>query len=72
MVDARGQETIIGRYTLYDAIATGGMATVYIGRLKSETGFSRTVATRTSPNTTTLSRCLSTKGGSPHVSSIRM
>ncbi len=36
--------TIIGRYALYDEIASGGMATVHIGRLLGPVGFSRTVA----------------------------
>jgi serine/threonine protein kinase len=36
--------TIIGRYALYDEIASGGMATVNIGRLLGPVGFSRTVA----------------------------
>jgi eukaryotic-like serine/threonine-protein kinase len=35
---------ILGRYALYDAIATGGMATVHYGRLLGPVGFSRTVA----------------------------
>ena len=35
---------IIGRYALFDEIASGGMATVHIGRLAGEVGFSRTVA----------------------------
>lgn len=35
---------IIGRYALYDEIASGGMATVYFGRLLGPVGFSRTVA----------------------------
>ncbi len=35
---------IIGRYALYDEIASGGMATVHIGRLLGPVGFSRTVA----------------------------
>jgi hypothetical protein len=34
----------VGRYALYDAIASGGMATVHIGRLLGPAGFSRTVA----------------------------
>ncbi len=34
----------VGRYTLYDALASGGMATVHLGRLVGEGGFSRTVA----------------------------
>ena len=36
--------TIIGRYALYDEIASGGMASVHIGRLLGPVGFSRTVA----------------------------
>ena len=39
-----GPERIVGRYAIYDAIATGGMATVHIGRLIGPIGFSRTVA----------------------------
>lgn len=35
---------LIGRYQLYDEIASGGMATVHIGRLLGPIGFSRTVA----------------------------
>jgi serine/threonine-protein kinase len=35
---------IIGRYALYDEIASGGMATVHLGRLLGSAGFSRTVA----------------------------
>jgi eukaryotic-like serine/threonine-protein kinase len=35
---------VIGRYALFDAIAAGGMATVYYGRLLGPAGFSRTVA----------------------------
>jgi serine/threonine-protein kinase len=34
----------IGRYVLCEAIASGGMATVYVGRLVGTAGFSRTVA----------------------------
>ncbi len=34
----------IGRYSLHDVIATGGMATVHFGRLVDPLGFSRTVA----------------------------
>ena len=34
----------IGRYALYEAIASGGMATVHLGRLLGPVGFSRTVA----------------------------
>ena len=35
---------MIGRYVMYDEIASGGMATVHIGRLMGAAGFSRTVA----------------------------
>ncbi len=35
---------IVDRYALFDALATGGMATVYLGRLMGPAGFSRTVA----------------------------
>ncbi len=34
----------IGRYAICDRIAAGGMATVHLGRLLGEAGFSRTVA----------------------------
>ncbi len=36
--------TVVGRYVLYDEIASGGMATIHIGRLLGEGGFSRPVA----------------------------
>jgi serine/threonine protein kinase len=36
--------TTIGRYALYGAIAAGGMATVYLARLRGPGGFARTVA----------------------------
>jgi serine/threonine-protein kinase len=35
---------IVGRYAIFDEIASGGMATVHIGRLVGPVGFSRTVA----------------------------
>ncbi|NUP13734.1 MAG: serine/threonine protein kinase [Polyangiaceae bacterium] len=35
---------VIGRYALFDALATGGMATVHFGRLLGPVGFARTVA----------------------------
>ena len=35
---------VVGRYTLHQPLAAGGMATVYLGRLSAERGFSRTVA----------------------------
>jgi len=34
----------VGRYALHDEIASGGMATVHLGRLTGAAGFSRTVA----------------------------
>ncbi len=34
----------VGRYVLYDEIASGGMATVYFGRLQGAAGFARSVA----------------------------
>ena len=34
----------VGRYALHDEIASGGMATVHLGRLVGAAGFSRTVA----------------------------
>src|SRR5262249_14244324 len=38
------QLRLIGRYLLCDLIASGGMATVHLGRLVGSEGFSRTVA----------------------------
>ena len=38
------QPRALGRYVLYDAIASGGMATVHVGRLMGDAGFERTVA----------------------------
>jgi serine/threonine-protein kinase len=38
------QPLIIGRYALFDEIASGGMATVYFGRLIGAAGFARQVA----------------------------
>src|SRR5499425_700860 len=35
---------IIGRYAVYDEIASGGMATVHLGRLIGPAGFAKTVA----------------------------
>jgi serine/threonine protein kinase len=35
---------VVGRYVLHDEIASGGMATVHIGRILGPAGFSRTVA----------------------------
>ncbi len=39
-----GEVRTVGRYALHDEIASGGMATVYFGRLLGPVGFSRTVA----------------------------
>jgi eukaryotic-like serine/threonine-protein kinase len=36
----------MGRYTLYGKIASGGMATLYFGRLLGPSGFARTVAVK--------------------------
>ncbi len=38
------RDTSAGRYVICDQLASGGMATVYIGRLVGPAGFSRTVA----------------------------
>jgi len=35
---------VVGRYAIYDAVASGGMATVHVGRLLGAAGFHRTVA----------------------------
>lgn len=35
---------LLGRYALYDELASGGMATVHLGRLLGPVGFARTVA----------------------------
>ena len=37
---------VIGRYALFDKIASGGMAAVYLGRLAGPVGFARTVAVK--------------------------
>ena len=37
---------LVGRYAIYDPIATGGMATVHLGRLVGPVGFARTVAVK--------------------------
>lgn len=37
-------ERVIGRYAIYDEIASGGMAVVHLGRMLGQAGFSRTVA----------------------------
>jgi serine/threonine-protein kinase len=38
--------TVVGRYAIFDEIASGGMATVHLGRLLGAAGFSRTVAVK--------------------------
>jgi eukaryotic-like serine/threonine-protein kinase len=40
----QGARRTVGRYALYDRIATGGMASVFLGRLNGPAGFSKTVA----------------------------
>jgi eukaryotic-like serine/threonine-protein kinase len=46
MAEPKGKSgpRIVGRYELYGEIAHGGMATVHVGRIVSDAGFSRTVA----------------------------
>ncbi|MDF2693485.1 MAG: serine/threonine protein kinase [Labilithrix sp.] len=39
-----GEGVALGRYTLHKELASGGMASVFIGRLNGPVGFSRTVA----------------------------
>src|SRR5947209_4682243 len=41
---ALGIVRTVGRYSVFDEIASGGMATVYLGRLAGSGGFARTVA----------------------------
>jgi eukaryotic-like serine/threonine-protein kinase len=41
-----GTPTVIGRYTLFDAIGAGGMATVHLARLAGDASFARTVAVK--------------------------
>jgi serine/threonine protein kinase len=44
-VSAKGSAArVLGRYVLHGELASGGMATVHLGRLKGEAGFTRTVA----------------------------
>jgi serine/threonine-protein kinase len=46
-MDARVEpKRIVGRYALFAEIASGGMATVHLGRLTGAVGFSRTVAVK--------------------------
>jgi serine/threonine-protein kinase len=44
MPDGSTDVRVVGRYELCDKIAGGGMATVHLGRLLGQAGFSRTVA----------------------------
>ena len=37
---------LVGRYVTYDEIASGGMASVHLGRMRGAVGFSRAVAIR--------------------------
>ena len=39
-------EILAGRYSLYDLIASGGMATVHLARQQGQVGFARTVAVK--------------------------
>jgi eukaryotic-like serine/threonine-protein kinase len=43
-VKSQGWPVTVGRYVLFEPIASGGMASVHIGRLLGSFGFSRTVA----------------------------
>jgi serine/threonine protein kinase len=45
-VRAAGSARRMGRYSLYGKIASGGMATMYFGRLLGPSGFARTVAVK--------------------------
>jgi hypothetical protein len=44
MTPAGAEHRVIGRYALYAAVASGGMANVHFGRLLGPVGFARTVA----------------------------
>ncbi|MBX3221276.1 MAG: protein kinase [Labilithrix sp.] len=46
LAKAEHEPLIIGRYALFDALASGGMATVHLGRLLGPVGFGRTVAVK--------------------------
>src|SRR5689334_25282185 len=37
---------VLGRYEVYEAIGAGGMASVHLGRVRGDAGFSRTVAVK--------------------------
>lgn len=41
-----GLERVVGRYALYGELASGGMATVHLGRLLGPVGFAKTVAVK--------------------------
>ena len=41
-----GVGRVVGRYVLYDEIASGGMATVHLGRMLGQVGFARVVAVK--------------------------
>ena len=41
---SHGATPVTGRYVLHDKIASGGMASIHIGRLQGPAGFARTVA----------------------------
>jgi serine/threonine protein kinase len=41
---ARATVRVVGRYAIFDELAAGGMATVFLGRLMGSGGFTRTVA----------------------------
>jgi hypothetical protein len=44
LVQPTSARRVVGRYAVYDEIASGGMATVHVGRLLGPEGFSRAVA----------------------------
>ncbi len=44
--EGQGPFKVVGRYALYGEIASGGMASVHIGRLLGPVGFARTVAVK--------------------------
>ena len=44
VADVSNGPQLIGRYALFDEIASGGMASVHLGRLLGPVGFSRVVA----------------------------
>ncbi len=41
---AQNPVRVVGRYALYGELASGGMATVHVGRLLGPVGFARTIA----------------------------